>query len=138
VVCSARLRRAELQLKSPRDAGVTKRKHTLRFRTLCYSALVAASLTVLDESCGVLYLDTSQPNLNFDEDHLQLLAAIAAVSAVALVNVRHLSSLEEEKRQLLEDSRIERNMVGESKCMREVYSFIAKAAPYEFDSFDSR
>jgi Nif-specific regulatory protein len=92
-------------------------------------ALLCVPLMLFDKPQGVIYLYTSDPLTRFDKDHLQLLTAIAGIAAVALENARHVEWLESENQRLQEDVQIERNMIGESPRMREVYQFIARVAP---------
>ncbi|HET6889761.1 MAG TPA: sigma 54-interacting transcriptional regulator, partial [Pyrinomonadaceae bacterium] len=92
------------------------------------SALLCVPLMMMDKPLGVLYLDTSQPDVEFDQDHLQLVSAIAAISAVAIENARRFEWLESENERLLADVNIEHNMVGESPLMKQVYQFISKVA----------
>ena len=92
------------------------------------SALMCVPLMMIDKPLGVLYLDTSQPDVDFDQDHLQLVSAIAAISAVAIENARRFEWLESENERLLADVNIEHNMVGESPLMKQVYQFISKVA----------
>jgi transcriptional regulator with GAF, ATPase, and Fis domain len=84
---------------------------------------------MLGRTLGVIYLDTQEPDVHFDKDHLQLVSAIAAITAVAIENARHFEWLESENRRLLADVNIEHSMVGESATMRQVYQVIAKVAP---------
>ena len=91
-------------------------------------ALLAVPLLVSGQILGLIYLDTPDPTAHFDEDHLQLMRAIAAVAAVALENIRHVSRLEDENRRLQAEIAIEHDMVGQSPRMREVYQFINKVA----------
>ncbi|MGE0883212.1 MAG: sigma 54-interacting transcriptional regulator [Blastocatellales bacterium] len=92
-------------------------------------ALLAAPISMMDRKLGAIYLSASDPQVRFDEEHLQLVSAIAGIAAVALENVRQLEWLENENQRLTEQINIERNMIGESLRMREVYQFIAKVAP---------
>ncbi|MDX2043636.1 MAG: sigma 54-interacting transcriptional regulator [Acidobacteriota bacterium] len=92
-------------------------------------ALLAVPIILMSRKLGVVYLSTSDATARFDEDHLQLVSAIAGIAAVALENVRQLEWLENENRRLTEEINIERSMVGEGKRMRDVYQFIAKVAP---------
>jgi len=64
-----------------------------------------------------------------NRDHLQLVAAIAGISAVAIENARQFQWLETENERLLSDVNIEHNMIGESPAMQRVYHFISKVAP---------
>ena len=92
-------------------------------------SLLCVPLIMLDRTLGVIYLDTQEPDVHFDKDHLQLVSAIAAITAVAIENARHFEWLESENRRLLADVNIEHSMVGESATMRQVYQVIAKVSP---------
>jgi transcriptional regulator with GAF, ATPase, and Fis domain len=92
-------------------------------------SLLAVPLTVFDRILGLIYLDTSDPRARLDKDHLELMTAIAAVSAIALENARHVERLEDENRRLKAEISIEHNMVGESAPMRAVYRFVSRVAP---------
>lgn len=92
-------------------------------------SILCVPLIMTGRSLGVLYLDTDEPDVHFDSDHLQLAAAIAAIAAVAIENARHIEWLESENKRLIADAVIEHTMVGESPPMRQVYRFIAKVAP---------
>ncbi len=91
--------------------------------------LLAAPILLMDRRLGAIYLSTSNAATRFDEDHLQLILAIAGLAAPSLENARRLEWLENENQRLAEESGIERNMVGEGKRIRDVYQFIAKVAP---------
>jgi two-component system, NtrC family, response regulator HydG len=93
------------------------------------NSLMCVPLTMIDRTLGAIYLDTNEPDIRFDKDHLQLVSAIASITAVAIENARHFEWLESENLRLLADSHIEHNMVGESPAMQRVYQFVSKAAP---------
>ncbi|MGH9908991.1 MAG: sigma 54-interacting transcriptional regulator, partial [Pyrinomonadaceae bacterium] len=93
------------------------------------SALLCVPLIMVDRTLGMLYLETDEHDVHFDKDHLELVSAIAAITAVAIENARHIEWLESENQRLLEDIGIEHNMVGESAPMRQIYQFISKVAP---------
>ena len=93
------------------------------------SSVLCVPLRMAGKSLGVLYLDTNKPDVHFDSDHLQLASTIAAISAVAIENARHIEWLESENKRLIADADIEHSMVGESPRMRQVYQLIAKVAP---------
>jgi Nif-specific regulatory protein len=93
------------------------------------SSLLCVPLTITGRSSGVLYLDTNEPDVHFDSDHLQLVSAVAAIAAVAIENARHIEWLESENTRLIADAGIEHSMIGESVRMRRVYQFVAKVAP---------
>ena len=92
-------------------------------------SLLAVPLTVFDRVLGLIYLDTADPRAKHDKDHLELMTAVAAVSAIALENARHVERLEDENRRLKAEINIEHNMVGESAPMRAVYRFVSRVAP---------
>ena len=91
-------------------------------------SVLAVPLEVFDRILGVVYLDASDPEVGFDEDHLQLLTAIGSIAAFALDNARRMEWLEEENRRLQAEMNVEYNMVGESPRMRDVYQFISRVA----------
>jgi Nif-specific regulatory protein len=92
-------------------------------------SVLAVPLEVFDRTLGVIYLDASNPEARFDENHLQLLTAIGSIAAAALENARRVESLEQENRRLQDEISVEHNMVGDSPRMRDVYQFIARVAP---------
>jgi len=92
-------------------------------------SLLCVPLTVFQKVIGCIYLDTTSPAIRFDQDHLELVAAIAGISAVALENARHLQWLEQENLRLTTQINLEHNMVGESASMKETYQFLARVAP---------
>ncbi len=92
-------------------------------------SLLAVPLTAAGRTLGAIYLATSDPVVWFDEDHLQLVTAIAAVAAVALENLRRVEWLERENRRLREELNLDHNIIGESQRLREVYERIARVAP---------
>jgi pSer/pThr/pTyr-binding forkhead associated (FHA) protein len=94
-------------------------------------SLLCVPLIMLGSTLGVIYLDTDVPDVRFDEDHLQLLTAMAAIAAVAIQNARHIETLETENRRLIADLNLEHNMVGESPAMQQVYHLISKVAGSE-------
>jgi len=92
-------------------------------------SVMCVPLIMLDRTLGVIYLDTNEPDTLFDQDHLQLVSAISAITAVAIENARHIEWLVSENQRLIADFNIEHNLVGESKPIREVLQFISKVAP---------
>ena len=63
-------------------------------------SLVCVPLTVFQRVIGCIYLDNTNAASRFHEDHLQMVAAIAGISAVALDNARRLQWLEQENQRL--------------------------------------
>lgn len=93
------------------------------------TSVMCVPLIMLDRILGVIYLDTMEPDTLFDQDHLQLVSAISAITAVAIENARHIEWLVSENQRLIADFNIEHNLVGESPAIREVLQFISKVAP---------
>jgi two-component system, NtrC family, response regulator HydG len=92
-------------------------------------SILCVPLVMLERTLGVIYLDTKEPESVFDKDHVQLVSAISAITAVALENARHIEWLVSENQRLIADFNIEHNMVGESPRVRDVLQFISKVAP---------
>jgi transcriptional regulator with GAF, ATPase, and Fis domain len=78
---------------------------------------------------GCIYLDNDTLGDKLNEEHLQLVAAIAGISAVALENARRLRWLEEENERLTVEITQDRSLVGDGARMKEVYQFLKRVAP---------
>jgi len=94
-------------------------------------SLLCVPLTMFQKVTGCIYLDTCNATSRFDEDHLQLVAAIAGTCAVALENARRMDWLEHENLRLSTEINLDHNLIGESSRMKEVYQFLARVAPTE-------
>ena len=94
-------------------------------------SLLCVPLTVFQRMIGCIYLDSTHPGTRFHEDHLQLLAAIAGISSVALDNARRVQWLERENQRLTTEISQEQTLVGEGARMKEIYQSLAKVAPTE-------
>jgi Nif-specific regulatory protein len=94
-------------------------------------SLLCVPVTIFQKVIGCIYLDTTSPTRRFDREHLELVASIAGISAVALENARRLLWLEEENLRLAAEINLQHNMVGESAAMKEVYRFLSRVAPTE-------
>jgi Nif-specific regulatory protein len=92
-------------------------------------SILCVPLVMMERTLGVIYLDTKEPDTVFDKDHLQLVSAISAITAVALENARHFEWLVSENQRLIADFNIEHNLVGESPRVRDVLQFVSKVAP---------
>jgi transcriptional regulator with GAF, ATPase, and Fis domain len=93
--------------------------------------LLCVPLTVFQRVIGCIYLDSTNAADRFQEDHLQLLSAVAGISAVALDNARRQQWLEQENQRLTTEVRQEQSLVGEGARIKEIYQFLARAAPTE-------
>jgi Nif-specific regulatory protein len=90
-------------------------------------SLIAVPLTGPEGALGLLYLDSPEAGVRFDEAHLELLTAAGGIAAAALANIRHLEGLREENLRI--ETALSHEMVGESPRMREVYRFLGRVAP---------
>ena len=91
-------------------------------------SVLCVPLTAFDKTLGVIYLDTSDPNAIFDQDHLQLLTGIAGVATNPLENALHAEQLAQENQRLSEQINQGYQMIGNSPRMQEVYRFIARVS----------
>ena len=92
-------------------------------------SLICVPMTLIDGVSGVIYFDTSDRAVRFDSNHLQLATAVASIAATAIRNAQNFERLEADNQRLNVELNIEHNMVGESARMRNVFQFIARAAP---------
>jgi transcriptional regulator with GAF, ATPase, and Fis domain len=92
-------------------------------------SLLCVPLAVFQRIIGCIYLDSTNPGSRFNEDHLQLMAAIAGISSVALDNARRLQWLERENQRLSSEISEDQSLVGESARMKNVFQTLAKVAP---------
>jgi len=92
-------------------------------------SLLCVPLLVFDKVIGCIYLDTTNPAARFEQDHLELVTAIAGISAVALENARQLDWLVQENQRLNSEINLDHNMVGEGARMKDVYRFLSRVAP---------
>ncbi|HUF03855.1 MAG TPA: sigma 54-interacting transcriptional regulator [Aridibacter sp.] len=93
------------------------------------SSLLCVPMYLYDKVHGVIYLSTSAEDESFDESHLRFMTAIASIASIAIGNARYFSTLQIENAKLKTANSLEKKMIGESKAMKRVYGFIAKAAP---------
>jgi transcriptional regulator with GAF, ATPase, and Fis domain len=91
--------------------------------------VLAAPLVCFDNIAGLLYLTATRPHGRFDEADLQLLTAVGSIAGLALGNILRLENLQAENVRLTVETQLQHEMIGESAAMRQVYDFIAKAAP---------
>ena len=92
-------------------------------------SLLCVPLTVFNRMIGCIYVDSTNSVNRFTEDHLQLMAAVAGISAVALDNARRAEWLEQENQRLTTEVRQEQSLVGEGTKMKEIFQFLARVAP---------
>jgi Nif-specific regulatory protein len=94
-------------------------------------SLLCVPLTVFQRVIGCVYLDSDTLSDRLNEEHLQLVTAIAGISAVALENARRLQWLEQENDRLTVEVSQERSLVGEGARMKDVYQFLKRVSPTE-------
>jgi transcriptional regulator with GAF, ATPase, and Fis domain len=92
-------------------------------------SLLCVPLLIADRVLGAIYLDTTSPTVQFDEDHLQVMTAVAGIASLAFDNVGHWEKLRQENLALRAEIELEHNMVGASPAMRKVFDFIRRVAP---------
>ncbi len=94
-------------------------------------SLLCVPVTLFQKVLGCIYLDTTSSARRFGREHLELVAGIANISAVALENARRPMELEKESLRLKAEVRLQHNMIGKSTAMKEVYHFLSRVAPTE-------
>ena len=109
--------------------GNAELRNSASFADLPVHALMCAPLSIGGRVAGLIYVDTQDARVRFDENHLQMLIAIASLASLALDNIAYLDNLREENRELRTQITIEHNMVGSSLRIREVFQFIRRVAP---------
>ena len=92
-------------------------------------SLLCVPLTVFQRVIGCIYLDSNTLGSRLHEEHLQLVTAIAGISAIALENARRLQWLEQENERLTIEVTQERSLVGEGAQMKQIYQFLKRVAP---------
>ncbi|MBS1796709.1 MAG: sigma 54-interacting transcriptional regulator [Acidobacteria bacterium] len=91
-------------------------------------SILCVPITAFDKTLGVIYAETDG-TLAFEESNLQFLTAVAAITAVALLNVQRLQQLECNNQILNEQINLQHTMIGENQRMREIYRLISRVAP---------
>jgi transcriptional regulator with GAF, ATPase, and Fis domain len=94
-------------------------------------SLLCVPLSVFERMIGCIYLDNTSTANRFQEDHLQFMAAVAGISAVALDNARRQQWLEQENQRLTMEVRQDQSLVGEGSKMKEIFQFLARVSPTE-------
>jgi len=88
---------------------------------------IVSPMMAFGRANGAVWAEAS-PGTALDEQHVQLLLVIAALSAVAREQASETARLEETNERLRADINIEHNMVGSSRSMRTLFDRIARVA----------
>jgi len=91
-------------------------------------SLLCVPLVNLDQAIGLIYLDTTNPDIRFAEDDLHLVTAIAGIATMAIESARQVEWLGSENRRLRAEVNLDHDMVGDSPKMREIYGLIERVA----------
>lgn len=110
-------------------AGNDAMRQVKTLSELKVNSLLCVPLLVAQRVLGVIYLDSTNPVAEFDENHLQVMTAVAGIASLAFDNVKHWEKLRQENQELRAEIELEHNMVGGSPAMRKVFDFIRRVAP---------
>jgi Nif-specific regulatory protein len=91
-------------------------------------SLLCVPLVSGTRAYGAIYMTAEASGL-FDEFHLQLLTAAAALLAMPLEKARQVEWLTSENRRLNSDIDDNHRLIGNGEAMKKVYDFIARVAP---------
>ena len=94
-------------------------------------SVLCVPLIAGDKVLGTIYLDSQNKTNQFDENRLQMVTAVAGITALALRNVQHMEQLRKENQELRAEINLEHNMVGGSQGIRKVFQLIRRVAPTE-------
>lgn len=123
-----RVLRQKVAILNNQILGEAELKHAPSLILSRVCSLLAVPLLWHDNVGGLFYLVSRNSDVAFEQEHLQLLTAIAGMAAVALENASRFEELHQENSRLRSEINLEHNIVGESPRMRDVFQFIAKAA----------
>ncbi len=91
-------------------------------------SFLAVPLKVLDKVTGAAYLDTDDPDVKFDERHVELLVAAAGAAAIPLDTARRMESLRRQNERLRREAVFGHYTVGESEAFNKVNEQTKQAA----------
>jgi transcriptional regulator with GAF, ATPase, and Fis domain/pSer/pThr/pTyr-binding forkhead associated (FHA) protein len=89
-------------------------------------SLLCVPLVSGERAFGVIYLSSAAGQPGFDESHLQVLTAMAAMLALPLEAARRVDWLETENQRLHQHIDADYRMIGDSPPMKAIYKFIAR------------
>lgn len=91
-------------------------------------SVLCVPLSVRGARIGVLYLNTTISEEQFDQRHLELATAVAGITSVALEHLRYVEWLEKENEQLQHEVGIHHDMIGQSPKLMEAVEKISRVA----------
>jgi transcriptional regulator with GAF, ATPase, and Fis domain len=108
-----------------RDSGLENAESLIAKRV---AALLCVPLEI-NETQGLIYLDSCQPDAKLTENHLQQLTAISLLISAALEQRLSIQALEKENARLQTELEIETNLIGVSQEINKVFQLIKKVSP---------
>jgi len=94
-------------------------------------SLVCVPLVLSNRVFGILYADTNDSAILLNENHLQLMSAIASISAPVIKNCLDMEQWIERTRRLQTELNMDRQILGESPAMKKVLGMIRKISGAE-------
>ena len=91
-------------------------------------SVLAVPLSHRNAPIGLLYLESADPRVRFDEDNLQLATAAGFIASRALADALEFERLRTENVQLRAESEARHEMVGESAAAHELYRLISRVS----------
>ncbi|HHM02442.1 MAG TPA: sigma-54-dependent Fis family transcriptional regulator [Caldithrix abyssi] len=95
-------------------------------------SVICTPLMIEERIIGAIYMDRQMSSDQFDQDNLDFLNAFAKQAAIAIVNTRLLSSLQNENKKLKERISISDrfpDIIGKSKPMQKIFEMVHSVAP---------
>lgn len=99
------------------------------FAEIAVQSLICVPVGIGGKIAALIYVDTQDAKVRFDDNHLQMLTAVASLAGMALDNIAYLEALRRENRELRTQINVEHNMVGTSPGICEIFEFIRRVAP---------
>ena len=93
------------------------------------AAAMCVPLVVGQTELGVIYADRIAPAQPFTQTEFETLAAMAMPVVVAIENIRAAQRLKNEREQLVDQIKLEHNIIGRHESMAAVFDLIERAAP---------
>ncbi len=91
-------------------------------------SVLCVPLVAVERTIGVICLVAAGSRTRFEDDHVHFLSSVAGIAAVTLENVLAIEALRSENRRLQAELDLGGVIIGESKGMRQVQSFIGRVA----------